>query len=370
MEIFSASHFGAEWSALLVFGCCMLPIAWLFGFTAWRIALNLRLARDAEREHPATRLVPGPAVLAGKVVRGGGKAVRVEIDQKGTSYKVKSKWRHRFSEIARRVIAEPFELELASGERVAVVPDEKKVFLVDQLDKGRRLGAPDDVRTRTAELSEGEHVYIVGALEEGDPDPKATAGNYREAPVRKLVMRAPRGGRMLIASERLGRRYRGRMWFHARWCFYALVVFAVVHGGLFLGYHLRLFAGHAIGAEVTRVPGYTVRGRRSSTTYHNVYVTGDDDGTRVVLDARSSSYRALRQGDRIELRVVDGWPDMTALGAAPTASFERGLWIMGALLLIIGAYLGNRQSSRPWYDKPIIVDEGDGALPTMLRELP
>jgi hypothetical protein len=358
-EVVQAYHVGPEWSLFLVWGCCFIPLFGVLFVAIRRIAVNLRLARDAEREHPVAGLRPGHAVIAGKVRRGDGKAVRIEIDQVGVERRTKNGYSHSWNETARRVTVDPFEIELASGERVAVAADEK-VFLVDKLDGVKRTDHHN--RTRIAELSEGEAVYAVGVIEYGDPDPKAGGGHYREAPVRKLLMRAPRGKQLLIASERLGRRFRARVWFHSRWVFYTLLGFALVHGAMFGGYHLRMFAGHAVSATVTQLRTYTVRGGKSSTTYHWVDATLDGTGTSEHLDARRGSYWDLKVGSRIQVRVVDGWPKASALGSGPTASAERAVWMIIILLLFVSAFVGARDMSRPWYDKPKILDTGSGRL--------
>jgi hypothetical protein len=363
IAVYSAYHVGPEAAFFWVWIVCTVPLAWLLVFAVGRMRANARLARDAEANVPASVLRAGAAVIAGKVVRGKGKAVRVEIDQTGTETRTKNGYSHQWRETARRVTTDPFELELQSGERVAVVPDQR-TFLVDKLDAGRRFGGPR-TRTRVAELSEGEAVFVVGVLEPGDPDPKASAGNYREAPVRKLVMRAPKGGRMLIASEPLGKRYRARVWFHTRWCFFMILVAALLHGGVFLGYHLRVWRGQTAGATVTDLHTYTRRSGKSSTTYHDVYFKRDDRWEVEHIDATSSSFRKLVKGERIHIMFVENWPDLTVLGDQATVSWARPLWMSLVLLIFAGWYFGARDASRPWYDKDKIVDSGGGKLPEL-----
>jgi hypothetical protein len=292
-------------------------------------------------------------------VRTQGRAVRIEIDQAGTEWRVKNGYAHRWTETARRVIAEPFELRLPSGELLPVEPDQR-VFLVDKLDQV--VATDPSKRTRAAELTDGEVVYAVGDIAEGAIDPSGSFEGYREAPKRKKVLRAPKGGRLLLASEPLGARYWARVRFHIRWFLFVLAALAMMHAGVFLGFNLRVFRGHTVDARVSSLRHYTTGSGKSRTTYDMVGAHSLDFSETFNEDARASSFRQLEIGAIIPVTVVDGWPKVTQLGATPTASIGRFFLMLVFMLICAFGYPASRQKSRPWYDQPKVIDEGGGKL--------
>lgn len=342
---------------MLVLGATA-PLVWVLFVALRRMVENVRLANAAERSFdPLARPRPGPAILYGTVEPDGGPAVRVEIDQRGEEWSHKNGWSHRWRETARRVTARPFFLVLPSGEKVRVEPD-PGVFLVDKLDQLVRR--QHNQRTRAAELTPGEVVYASGALVEGEVDQASAFRGYREPPKRKLVLRAPRGGRMLIASERLGRRYLGRVWFHACWAFYAAAALAFMHGAFFLGYHLRAFRGHVVQARIDKKHTYVTSSGKSRTVHHDLWLAWD--GGYFIEDAASRTFSRVEVGDVVPVVDVAGWRQARALGRAATVSASRALVMIGLSLLMAFGYRHRRERSRPWYDQRKVIDEGRGRL--------
>jgi hypothetical protein len=94
------------------------------------------------------------------------------------------------------------------------------------------------------------------------------------------------------------------------------------------------------------------------------WVTGVTDGYKAFKeDARSSTRERLERGDEIPLIVVDDHPDITQLGSRTTVNLQATAWTIGLVLVFIAIYAGRRESTRPWYMKKVVVDEGKGKLP-------
>ena len=351
--------------------CVLASVVILVGtivFAVWRFVANLRLGRAADRafrgEHT---LRPGPAVVKGTVLEDGGDGapVRIEIDQRGVEeHGSKGSVSHRWTERSRVVRARPFRLRLEDGQELGVEPDER-LFLVDNLElTPNKLHKPlAPIRTLVAELSPGEEVYAVGAIEER-PDPTAEPMSYRSAPRQLPVLVPPRGQRMLIASERLGRRYRGRAWFHLRWLIFTLLVLTGVEMIPCGGYHLYRWKGKLAFGTVTDKRQHTTGSGKNRRTRHDLWVRLDSAWV-TVLDASRGSFRRAESGQRLALLTL-GWDHQ--LGSTPTIHWGGGIAALAIALTWFFLFRHRRRRSRPWYDHPALVHQASGPLdPKTLR---
>ncbi len=144
----------------------------------------LALATAADRAKTAGTAQAVDTVLHGVVETDGGTPpIRVEIDQDG--------YHGLWTETARRTVAAAFTLRTAAGDRVRVEPD-PHVLLVRPIDRTIERGKQ---RTRVAELSAGDAVYVVGALEPATP----AQGPYRED-ARPATLRPPARGQLTVSS--------------------------------------------------------------------------------------------------------------------------------------------------------------------------
>jgi hypothetical protein len=302
-------------------------------------------------------LHPGPSVLAGVVAdEGEGDAVVVEIDQLGREYKTKSGWAHQWSEVRRSVVATPFYVVRANGERVRVEPD-SRVFLIDKLDVTERTG--HDQRVRRARLSPGEHVFILGEMVRA-PDPKL--GGYREA-AEGWVLRPPRGERMLVSTEPLEDRHRARarIWFHLAWVGAALLL--AWHGLLFADVHAKALFGHvvtktAVDKTWTKKWVKPSKGRAYWAYYYWIGAAGSD-GVRSVSQVESSSYQAIEKGAELSFLERDGKLQIGAKACAGDGSGVFGVVVAGIWAVI---FLVVVLSTRPWWMRKQVVESGSGRL--------
>jgi len=172
-------------AALAVDGITLgLPVV-IAGILVLRRRHWLVLATAADRAKTAGTAQAGDTVLHGVVETDGGiPPIRVEIDQDG--------YHGLWSETARRTVAAPFTLRTAAGDRVRVEPDQH-VLLVRPIDRTIERGKQ---RTRVAELSAGDAVYVAGALEPATP----AQGPYREDP-RPATLRPPARGQLTVSSS-------------------------------------------------------------------------------------------------------------------------------------------------------------------------
>jgi hypothetical protein len=363
-DALSANHLGPTLSALAVV-VATLPLLWLVAVASSRLLANLRLGLAANRSFdPRAPLRPGRSVVCGSVelLPAEAIAVRVELRQHGREHHSRNGTTHTWTEETRRVEARPFLLRRAEGDAVRVEPT-AEVQLVDKLDQELRHSHSE--RTLRGELSPGERVYAAGLLVPGAPLPGVERG-YREAPPRELVLRAPPGGRLLLAAERLGARFFTRMRFHLRWLLLGLGGLAALELVLLQGYWRSWADGERVEAEVTRRHSYSTGGGKSRRTYHHLYLRRSDPYERSFrIDAAASSFKRIPVGARVILREVRRGPLLwrgIALGAEPTLHLVA---VGFALALGIGLAAGfavRRRSTRPWYDRELYTVSGKGPL--------
>jgi hypothetical protein len=363
-DVTSAHHLGPELSGA-VDVLATIALLYLLFHASLRLVANLRLGLAANRSFdPRAAIRPGRTVVSGGVelLPSEERAVRVEIDQRGAESRGRGGATYSWTEETRRVYASPFLLRVSPEQTIRVEPD-REVQLVDKLDQTIRHNYTQ--RTLVGELTPGEKVYAVGQLVEGAPLTDAKERGYREAPPRELVLRAPPGGRLLLAAERLGSRYYARARFHLRFLLLGLGALALLQL-LFLPYHLRWLRGRRVVAEVTRRHSYVTGSGKSRTHHHHLYLRRLDLGpvrSSFYLDAAGRSFDRVAVGDRVALleatllRRLD-----LSLGARPTVQSFAGLLGLGLGLGLAIGFVVRRRSSRPWYDQDRYTVSGKGTL--------
>jgi hypothetical protein len=332
----------------------------------WR-RTHRRRAAAARAAAPAPReLVPGDAVVAGKVVIADGRdaAITIDIDQDGHEWQSKSGWMTTWKETDRRVEARPFYIQRAHGERVRVEPD-GSVFLVDRLDGEARTGP--DTRTRSARLTEGELVFASGVLVRG-MDPQA--GGYRDGSL-GWVLRPRRGERMLISTEPQAQRHDRRARFHGGWVIAFLIAIGVLHGLLFGGYHALRFRGETVLAHIENLTSYRVwvqpkSGRGHWSTHYVLaaaYVDARDNEQHVSDEVDGSFwYRAHQERDQpVPFRVVPSLR-LAQVGSEATLAVWRAIVGCTELVFLLILYPATVVGSRPWYDRRRVVEQVKGRL--------
>ena len=343
------SSLGPVWSDVTIFGTILaLPLAIVliasvrWGRNRWRARAWKAALRDAERATEGDTVLRGTVELAANASM----AVRVEVTQTGTENYSGDKVTHKWKEVGRKITANPFYIAEASGRRTRVEPSED-VLLVDRLDQIAKLEF--DRRIRAAELSAGEPVFAVGSLQRGH-DPEA-AQDYRGAST-TMVLRPPRKGRMILATEPLHARFERTARTQGIWMVFMCVVIVVFQ--LFaVPYHLRHWFGETVAAEVVDKREFvTTGGHRGGATGHHVITTQVGE-SQDEYDLASDLYDSVSVGDSVWIRRVPWWPSNQQLGARATAS--AALAIVSTILVSIfaGLYFFLAWLNRPWWEKPL-----------------
>lgn len=370
MQAYSAGHFSPLLSAIFVYGLINIPLLYLLVVSVQRLVANIRLARRARETERQVRgeLHAGPIVVKGRVRRlpGHDVAVRVEIDQLGEETHSRNGTKHTWTEKQRRNTINPFDIELGNGTMLRCEPD-AKLELVDKMEEERRHRR--DYRTLAAELTPDEFVWAVGSLYEriGKPPQDASATNrgsgpYRAMPSVDYVLKNPPGGRLLVASERLEKRFRRRIGFHLRWVVWALGLFVLAQA-LCYGYHLRRKKGVVVTATVTS-KRYV---RAGKSTHHYVYVRLPNERPsgihqRLREDASRATFRDAHRGQKLPMLIVP-WKRWTAqFGDKPTVNLVLVIALLIGGLAIAVVHYQLRERTKDWHERELVNHSGKGAL--------
>lgn len=338
---------------------CMDVVATLGALAVVAVAIRLsrqelRAAARAEASYkPDAALTPGEAVVSGVVEQepGVGAVVRVEIDQQGSESENSGAWSHKWTEVGRRVLVQPFFLRHASGARIRVEPGED-ARLIDEMDGVVRVDLTK--RVRVAELLPGETVFVVGELRRV-PDPEGAVRGYREKTEGYLLAPSRRRG-MLLSSEPLGARYTRRSEFHTRWAVIIAAAFILFHA-LFASFHARRWLGTTMDVRVTELR-HTDAGDDDD---RYTVMMGTPDGLRLSSEVLPKNFVRLREGDTIQARVVPSWLSATEIGRDVTVHSRAYLGLLLFALLGI-VYRVRASSTRAWYEREKLVEMGSGRL--------
>ena len=334
-----------------------IAILWAGLWLAGPVWLWLRARRRAQaaRRAGSGHTEDGLVVLSGVVATDGNEpAVTIAIDQSGIQRRAKRGYFVEWKEVRRTVTAHPFHVVEPGGQRVRVEPDQR-VFLVDKLETSAREGA---TRVRSATLTNGEPVHVIGVLESGfDND-----GPYRDA-VSTRVLRPERGGRMLISTEPLADRHKKRARFHGYWA----AGMGLFCAGLYLMMFGSFLALHRHGRVVTGTVGrpYIYYTHDKSGTHTHSAIAGlypGLDGDRPFdSEVRPAIFRRMEPGVTVQL-VVWQRMNLVQLGDAPTAPEVApmlGLLFWFSLLPVYFVFLS---MTRPWYDRSRLNENEPGTL--------
>jgi hypothetical protein len=304
---------------------------------------------------PAASLQPGDIVVRGKVeyALGAGGAVRVEIDQMGREISNSASWSQLWTEVGRRVRMVPFYLRLPSGERIRVEPS-GDVLLIDRLEGLVRHDLTS--RTRVAELTPGEEVFVRGRLEQG-PDPELPQqGAYRNRST-GLILRAPRGQRtMTISSEPPQEPFFSRAKSHGKAVLGLLLLSLVAHAGA-APFHLLRWCGTTVQARVTSVEYKSVEYSESWRQYYRVTLALPGKYGTAVHDVDHDEGAKLSAGTVVPAVVVPFWPTINTIGARVTArTYYLLAWVIVPILWLM-SWVMYRSKPRHWYERALIDNE-------------
>lgn len=349
----------AQWAPVWAYGFNGIVPGALLLFSVVKIAIAWRRRRRAEavEARASDELAAGPAVLKGSVVglEEGDVAVRLQVEQYGTTEQRGDKtktWYTKWTEIDRELETHPFDLQLESGQRVRIEPDED-TKLIDDLELVRKEKSS---RWLAAQLEDGEAVYAVGELVEAHDH---TAG-YRGGG-KALVMRKPKGDHLLLSTRPLGEQFagEGRVW---KVFAIVLVVGVAIVQALVYDYHFAYFAGQPKAAKVTKRRDWIEdKGSKNEEHHHEVsYVVLDTRQRRTEL-VEGEDYPKLTKGRIFPVHVVRIFgTDRITVGAGATTHGAALFFPAVLLYLVIGFFLWVIASSKPWYVRERLMEEVRG----------
>jgi hypothetical protein len=319
------------------------------------------IVQRAKRPLPAG---PQPACVVFGVVdcdSPDGTAARVEIQQKVTNHSSRfSRW-HTWDEnprfFPRRVEGAAFYLTTSAGETVFVEPS-AEVCIAETLTTSYPIDSPL-MRVRSASIRHGQHVYACGDLHR-EVHPRATAGSYREGSV-GLVLRAPKGGRLLLSTNAVYGRYKERVHFLRMCGLVCSIVWVAMHACSTIPYlRAAYFATHETGELVAhkKTPVYGKHREVARIDYELTVRT--NDGFEVTKLVCGETYTALvdTEEKRIPLLRVGQSTYSSRLGHEP--SLPRFWPIVGSVIFVVGAFLlrlGYLESFA-WYDRARLNEKG------------
>jgi hypothetical protein len=352
----SASYATCVFIGIVVVGFGLMSLVVGLLVHAWRL-WRLQKHEDRHMHERATwPLAAGPSrVVYGTVQVDDGSGVAVEIDIHQTVMDRTNKnarW-HEWEESLRESRSKPFKLETAQGPVVAVEPG-NDVLIVDSL----ATRYPDETpgrRVRAATVRQGESVYVYGDLHEGPG-----GGVYRGGSA--FVLRPPRSGRVLVATEAMRDRYTASIRYLAACATLAFGVLGLCE--LMLGgFTLATFFGSHETAQVANINHYQTRSKSNLIDHWAVYATTYDgfvirDEVNALAYAEISAER--KRGESVAVPVVRTgnlqWASF--IGTEP---YSLGVWLLFSVLFEVAVFffvLATYRSRAAWYDKKRVGEPG------------
>jgi hypothetical protein len=368
MDYIPPNHGGAALVWVIDVGFFGVVLAGIIAFIFWR-ARELRTweARDRSllTERTKMPLLPG----RGRVVHGrvdpddGGGAFNVEIVQVVKNHTSKnSKW-HVWEEISRRVNVTQFYLVRDDGIIVYVEPNER-ALLVDSLTTEYPPKMPM-YRIRRAQLRVGEELHAYGNLFDA-PHPRARehsgGGAYRGAAT-GLVMRAPQGAPMLLASEALSDRYAARIRFLRTTAIVLAIGWTAFHALFTAPFLITSFFATRTTTALVGTTSFVTRNKNNSTT-HYVLETKTSDGFTLDDEVDLETWEAARavhaggEAASIPIMRVGDSKSLSELGTEPygsTPAMICAFVFFAIAFLVVGLSYGTKLA---WYDRKKLNEHG------------
>jgi len=323
-----------------------------------RIQAREHARLHAQAEQP---LCAGPGhVVAGRVEldRGEQMGVRVDVLQQVKNHTSKSSRWHTWAEISRSVVAVPFYLVREGGQSVYVEPDQS-VLVVDTLETKYPDESPNH-RLRIADVRTGEEFFAYGDLYEA-PHPRALDA-YRGGV--GWVLRAPKRGRMLLATEGIRDRYTARIRFLRVSGAILGALFCTLHALFTLPFAVACVLGTHATTDVTKTSSWVTHGKHNQTTTHYALDTRTRDGFALHQEVPYEVYAAARaveaRGGKAVVPIVRtyDWPAASFVGPDP---YIAAPWLIAGLIggaltffLIVPAY----RAKYAWYDQKKLTEHG------------
>jgi hypothetical protein len=311
-------------------------------------------------EGSAQPLTAGPhRVVRGKVDVDGTDEVAVEVDieQRVRDVSNKNGTHHEWREVDRKVRALPFYLLQPQGDPVYVEPGGDP-FLVDLLATRYPDSRPFE-RIRAADVRRGEEFFVYGDLHQGSHPRARTA--YRDGSP-GWVLKAPRTGRMLMATDIIRDRFKGRISYLLNAGLLCGAFFLFVHSVFTLPY-VAAMLGKQGTAKVVETRSWTTTSKHGPVEHYGITAVAEEDELSIEQEVPQAAYAAVE--------------DVRARGHdanVPTLRFGKSGWCcIGSAsfvfipFLIIATIISSTaaillalvyREQIPWYDRARLNEHG------------
>jgi hypothetical protein len=324
------------------------------------------LRRTQQREHATLHeradrpLFAGPGhVVTGKVELDGGQQVGFEIDivQQVKNHTSKNSRWHTWDEVSRKVRPGSFYLVREGAAPVYVEPSED-ALVVDTLDTSYPSDMPNQ-RVRTADVKVGEEFFAYGDLVEA-PHPRAHDA-YRGSI--GWVLKPPRRGRMLLATEGIRDRYQKRISTLQNQGLLFVALLCLSHALFTLPFLCAAVVGTRTTTHVTRTNTFITK-NKNTTTRHYQLITRTADGFALDQEVPFGTYdnarRAIANGETVTVPLIRTFdsPWASYVGADPYIS---SIWILlGAMTATIAVIIARVRylAAYSWYDRKKLAEHG------------
>ena len=328
-----------------------------FTLCIWVLTFPSALRRAGrKRAAAATSSVPpepGPILLKGRVdyEASADFAVRLEVTQTGTEEESSGNWTQVWRETDRRITVCPFVLETDSGQRLRVEPT-RNVTFIDEFTKKVLINRT--TRVRTAELEQGEYIWIQGELfsvkDTTKPEGYRSTGTV-------LVLKDSAAHPMRISSQPLDAAHerKARQWLIAG---VVLLLGALIIQGSFVPFYLRSWLGQTDEGVV--VGRSVVDGGEGSDEY--LVQVRLPNATVVSVEVAREHHNVFIQDMPMSVRRVRGITWFAQAGPEPSLDwFHLGV----TLVLAFGAVIGVSVARTGKWEEPgnKLVEKESGRLP-------
>jgi hypothetical protein len=338
-------------------------------------AIALRAARAREHALLDKRshwpLSEGPSrVVHGRVERDAAAAAdgesdvvaEIDIEQDVSNESNKGTHWHVWTEKKRSARVQPFFIVHDGDERAVHVEATPDVLIVDTLVSSYPKHQPH-ARIRAAQVKHGETIYAYGDLLVGQHN-RAGGGAYRDGGT-GFVLRPPRGGQMLLATEAMRGRYDRRVTFLLAWALVIGLFWLVFHAAFTAPTVLASVFGTRTTTQLMWAQSNLARGKNGVRTHYLMH-TETRDGIRLDLETEYGTWSVVKNAEQSRKHVLvpmlrfgdSDYASFIGLRPhAPLAAFIFGMIIAAILFGIAAGTYGGRFE---WYDRKKLVEVGEG----------
>jgi hypothetical protein len=364
LDYMPPSEFGGP-AAFLI---CIVALGFGVGAAILCLLLHARALSVAQRrtraelEGAALPLSPGPRrFVKGRVDVDGADDVVIEVDIQQTVKDRRSKndeW-HEWRETTRNLRSAPFYLVQPNGEAVYVEPG-PDLRVVDALANEYPADTPYR-RVRAAAVRRGEELYAYGDLHSGAH--ARTRTPYRDGGT-GWILKAPRTGPMLFATQIIRDRYTARISSVRHIAFALFVVFGALHTIFTLPYVAAAILGRSEMGYVIDVHDWATADKHGRVVHQYGLTVQAEDGFALTRHVSYATYAVVTsvfaRGDTAVvplLRTLD-WDVASFVGDRPSIPEAFPMLGLVAIGVALGVGIVFYRQNTAWYDRQRLVERG------------